>query len=41
VGKTLKTVTHDQSDARPAVIFPTAERYRQLTATELYMLEEG
>ena len=38
VVKSLKSVTHGQCDARPAVTFPAAGRHRSLTVTKLYCL---
>ena len=34
----LKSVTHGQCDARPAVTFPAAGHHRPLTGTKLYCL---
>ena len=36
--KPLKSVTHDQCDARPTLTFPAAGHHRPLTATKLYCL---
>jgi len=36
--KPLKSVTHDQCDARPTVTFLAAERHRPLDGTKLYCL---
>ena len=36
--KQLKSVTHGQCDARPAVTFPAAGHHRPLTGTKLYCL---
>jgi len=38
VDKPLKSVTHEQCDARPTVTLPAAEHYRPLAGTKLYCL---
>ena len=39
--KPLKSVTHDQCDARPTVTFPAAGHYRSLDRYQLILLAGG